>query len=187
MGFPGSSAGKVSACNAGDSSLTPGSGRSAGEGMGCPLHCSWASLVAQLVNNPPAMRETSVWSMGWKDPLEKGMTTHPSILAWRIPWTIPSMGSQRVGHDWVTFTFTYQHRQELSNLLKVWIESKWAKEGVTLTFFSWTVKSIYSSPLSLWIPRLISEVPTFPSSQVFVLILGFTPLASLVLMPSNSD
>jgi len=45
----------------------------------------WASLVAQMVKNPPVMRETWVWSLGWEDPLEKGMATHSSILAWRIP------------------------------------------------------------------------------------------------------
>ena len=107
-----------------------------------------ASLIAQLVKNPPAMQETQfdswvrkiywrrdrlptpvvlglplwlswkrihlqggrpgfdpwVWSLGWEDPLEKGKATHTSILAWRISW-IQSMGSQRVGHDWETFTF----------------------------------------------------------------------------------
>ena len=47
-----------------------------------------ASLVAQLVKNPPAMLQTWVWSLGWEDPLEKGTTTHSSILAWRIPWTL---------------------------------------------------------------------------------------------------
>ena len=47
-----------------------------------------ASLVAQLVKNLPAMQETWVWSLGWEDPLEKGMATHSSILAWRIPWTV---------------------------------------------------------------------------------------------------
>ena len=45
----------------------------------------WASLVAQTAENPPAMRETWVWSLDWEDPLEEGMATHPSILAWRIP------------------------------------------------------------------------------------------------------
>ena len=59
-GFPDSSVGKESICNAGDSSLIPGSGRSAGEGIGYPLQYSWASFVAQLVNNPPAMQETWV-------------------------------------------------------------------------------------------------------------------------------
>ena len=58
-----------------------------------------ASLVAQLVKNLPAMRKTWVRSMGWEDPLEKGTTAHFSILAWRLPWTIQSMGSRGVGHD----------------------------------------------------------------------------------------
>ena len=49
---------------------------------------TWAALVAQLVKNPPAMWETWVQSLGWKDPLEKGKATHSSILAWRIPWTV---------------------------------------------------------------------------------------------------
>ena len=52
--------------------------------MGFPLQYSWASLVAQLVKNPPAMWETCVQSLGWDDPLEKGKATHSSILAWRI-------------------------------------------------------------------------------------------------------
>jgi len=68
MGFPGSSAEKESACNAGDPSLIPGSGRSTGEGIGYPLQCSWASLAAQLVKNPPAKREIWVQILGWEDP-----------------------------------------------------------------------------------------------------------------------
>ena len=59
----------------------PGSGRSAGEGIGYPLQYSWASLVAQLVKNPPAMQEMWDRSLGWEDPLEKGKATHSSILA----------------------------------------------------------------------------------------------------------
>ena len=97
--FPNSSVGKESACNAGDTHLIPGSGRSPGEGIGYPLQYSWASLVAQLVKNSPAMQETWVRSLGWEDLLEKGKATHSSILAWRIPWTVWSTGSQRVGHD----------------------------------------------------------------------------------------
>ena len=67
----------------------------------------WASLVAQLVKNSPAVWKTWVQSLGWEDPLEKGMATHSSILSWRTPWTeepgrLQSMGSQRVRHDWVT-------------------------------------------------------------------------------------
>ena len=72
LSFPGTSAGKESTCNAGDPSLIPGSGRSAGEGIGYPLQYSWASLVAQLVKDPPAMQEMWVQSLGWEDPLEKG-------------------------------------------------------------------------------------------------------------------
>ena len=96
--FPSSLAGKESTCNAGDPSLIPGWGRSAGEGIGYPLQY-WASLVAQLVKNPPATPMTWVQSLDWEDPLEKGKATHSSILPWRMPQTIQSMGSQRVKHN----------------------------------------------------------------------------------------
>ena len=81
-----------------------GSGRSTGEGIDYLLQCSWASLVAHLVKNLPAMWETWVPPLGWKDHLEKGMATHSSILARRIPRTeepggLQSMGSQRAGPD----------------------------------------------------------------------------------------
>ena len=66
-GFPDSSVGKESACNAEDTSLIPGLGRSAGEEIGYPLQYSWASLVAQLVKNLHAVWETWVWSLGWED------------------------------------------------------------------------------------------------------------------------
>ena len=65
--------------------MIPGLGRSPGEGIGYPLQYSWASLVAQLVKNPPAMWETWVRSLGWEGPLKEGRATHSSILAWRIP------------------------------------------------------------------------------------------------------
>ena len=87
-GFPDSSVGKESTCNAGDPGLIPGSERSPGEGIGYPLQYSWTSLVAQLVKNQPAMQETWVQSLGWEDPLEKETATHSYILAWRIPWTV---------------------------------------------------------------------------------------------------
>ena len=61
--------------------MIPGLGGYAGEGIGYPLQYSWASLVAQLVKNLPAMQETWVRSLGWEDPLEKGKATHSSILA----------------------------------------------------------------------------------------------------------
>ena len=105
LDFPCSSAGKETTCNAGDPGLIFGMGRSAGEGISYSLHYSWASLVAQLIKNLPAMRETWVWSLGWEDSLEKGKATHFSILPWRIPCTGWSMAWRRVGHNWETFTF----------------------------------------------------------------------------------
>ena len=65
------------------------------------------SLGVQMVKHLPAMRDTLVRSLGWEDPLEEGMATHSSMIAWRIPGTVEpgglqSMGSQRVGHDWAT-------------------------------------------------------------------------------------
>ena len=62
-----------------------GSRSSPGERIGYSLQCSWASLVAQTVKNLPAMWETWVQSLGWEGPLEEGMATHSSILAWKIP------------------------------------------------------------------------------------------------------
>ena len=84
--------------------LIPGSGRSPEEGIGYQLQYCWASLVAQMVKNLPAVWETWVQALDWEDPLEEGMATHFSILAWKIPWTeepsgLQSMGLQRVGHD----------------------------------------------------------------------------------------
>ena len=81
LGFPDSSVGKESACNAGDPGSVPQSGRSTGEGIGYPLHYSWAFLLAQLVKNLPATWETWVLSLGWEDPLEKEKATLSSILA----------------------------------------------------------------------------------------------------------
>ena len=108
MGFPDSSVGKESTCNVRDPSSIPGLGKSAGEGIGYPLQYSWASLVAQLVKNLPAMCETWVISLGWEDPLKKGKAPHSSILAWRIPWTIVHV----VAKSWTqlsNFHFTLFH------------------------------------------------------------------------------
>ena len=79
-GFPDSSVGKESACNAGDPGSTPGPGRSSEEGINHTFLYSWASLVAQLVKNPPAMQETLVRLLGQEDLLEKRLATHYSIL-----------------------------------------------------------------------------------------------------------
>ena len=98
-GFLDSSVGKESVCNAGDLSSFPGSGRSAGEGIGYPLQYSWASLVAQLVKNLLAMQETWVGSLSWEDPLEEGVATHSSVLVWRIheePGGLQSIGCKEL-------------------------------------------------------------------------------------------
>ena len=79
-GFPGGSAGKESACSAGDPIRFLGREDPLEKGLSYPLQYSWASLVAQLVKNPPAMQETPVPSLGWEDLLEKGKATHSSIL-----------------------------------------------------------------------------------------------------------
>ena len=75
-------------------------------------------LVAQMAKNLPVMQETRVQPLGREDPLEKGMVTHSSILAWRIPWTkepgrLKSTGSHTVGYDGATNTFTFQSRELL--------------------------------------------------------------------------
>ena len=79
MGFPGSSAGKESVCNAGDPGSIPRSGSSLRKRIGYSLQYSWASLVAQMV------WETWIQSLGWEDNLKKGKASHSSILAWGIP------------------------------------------------------------------------------------------------------
>ena len=159
-GFPDSSVGKESACNAGDPGSIPGSERSTGEGIGYPLECSWASLVAQLVKNLPAVWETWVRSLGWEDPLEKKKATYSSILAWRIPWTIQSMGLQRVGEDRANFT----HMP-----LMIWLQIV-----VWLLFFplpksqwpNWSTSCFVNTTcfltLRLWL-TLFSTSPNFPS------------------------
>ena len=84
------------------------------------------SLVAQVVENLPAMQETQVWSLGQEDPLEKGMAIHSSILAWSIPWKeeldgLQPVGSQKVKHngatEWLTSSFPYHNKQDVTWLL----------------------------------------------------------------------
>ena len=89
---------KESACSAGDPGSIPGSGRSLGKGIGCPVQYSWASLVAQMVKNLPTKQETWVQPLAWEDPLEEGMETPLSILAWRIPMDRGLEGYRLSGH-----------------------------------------------------------------------------------------
>ena len=95
QGFPDSSVGKESACNAGDPSLILGLGRSAGEGIGYLLQYSWASLVVQLVKNLPAVREAWIQSLGWDDPLEKGFPLQYSGLENSMDYIVHGVAKSR--------------------------------------------------------------------------------------------
>ena len=99
------------------------------------------------VKNLPEMWETWVWSLGWEDPLEKGKATHSSILAWRIPWTVQSMG-RRVRHNWATFTFSEADviaaigmNVVLEDVRKL-IQSRCSQGGFLeeVTLFNWDLK-----------------------------------------------
>ena len=98
LGFPVSSVGKESACNEGDPSSIPGLGRSAEEGIGCPLQYSWASLVAQLVKNLPAMRETWVGRIPWRrDPWVGKIPWRRERLPTPVSWPGELHGLQPMG------------------------------------------------------------------------------------------
>ena len=128
--------------------------------------------MAQLVKNLPAMWETWVLSLAWEDPLEKGKATHSSILAWRIPWTIWFMGLQRVGHDWVTFTFIVDLQYSVSfRLIAKRLSFPYmyglflvAQSCRTLCVTPWTVT--FQAPLSMGIfqARILQWV-SMPSSR----------------------
>ena len=107
LGFPGSSAGKESVCNAGDLGSVPGSGRSPGKGIGDLLHYWWASLVAQMVKNLPAVWETWfdpwVGKIPWRRAWQPALLFLPGESPWiEEPGRRQSTGSQRVRHDWAT-------------------------------------------------------------------------------------
>ena len=149
LGFPCDSAGKESACNAGDLGSISGLERSPGEGKGYPLqysslensmdcmvhgvtesrtqlshfhfHFLWASLVTQRVKHLPAMWETWVWSLGQEDPLEKEMATHYSILAWRIPWMEEPGGLQSTGSQRVGNNWELHSLNIYSKVWKLWV------------------------------------------------------------------
>ena len=137
---------------------------------------SGASLVSQMVKNLISMQETQVWTLGQEDSLEKEMANHYSILAWRITWTeepggLPSMESQRVGHDWATntHTHTHTHTQYLSH--RVAVKSKWVSTYYALIpVFSkskhWQMFSCssYHCHQSSSSPSPSSSLPQAPSS-----------------------
>ena len=172
-GFPHSSVGKESACNAKDSGSIPGSRWSTGEGIGYPPQYSWASLVAQQVKNTPSVQETWVQSLGWEDVLEKGKATHSIILAWRIPWTIQpkrlqtkfyraSLAAQMVKHlpaKWETRVWPLCREDPLEketathSSILAW-EIPWTEEPCRLQSLgsqSWTQLSDFTYLLQYWI------------------------------------
>ena len=109
------------------------------------LTIEWASLVVQMVKNLPAMQETWVQSLSGEDPLEKGMATHSSILAWKIPQTeepgrLSSMVLKRAGHNWVTNTSIINHRMD--RRLCVTGSLRRSPETVTALFANWPYSNI---------------------------------------------
>ena len=123
MGFPGSSAGKESICNAADPGSIPGLGSSPGEGIGYPLQYSWASLVAQMVKNPSVMWDIWVRSLGWEDALKEGMATTPVFLPGKPHGQRILVGYSQWGHkesDRTERLSTGQHRSynRLPNILQ---------------------------------------------------------------------
>ena len=109
------------------------------------VYWPWASLVAQTVKNLPAMRETHVRSLSGGDRLEKEMGTHSSILAWRSPWTeepgdLQSMGSQRVGHHWVSNILT----RYLINWMNEWTD------GWMTGWMDWWMVKHMKEWLNMW-------------------------------------
>ena len=131
--------------------------------------------MAQIVKSLPAMQDTQVWSLSWEDPLEKRMGTHSSILACRIPWTeepggLQSMGSQRIGHDWVANTFTLKNGPHQKNYLifiskmggnSAPLESKW--EAETNQCKATCVAKLRARPGGRSLGRHLKPCPTNPS------------------------
>ena len=136
--------------------MIPGSGRSAGEGTGCPLQYSWASLVAQLVKNLPAVWETWVQSLGREDPLEKGTATYSIILAWRIPWIEDPVGYSLWGRKESNMTeqlslpkipsLSFQYTQSLSMFQ---LQDKFYLQTIFPIFLVIIVLAIYTAHLAL--------------------------------------
>ena len=162
MCFPGSSAGKESTRNVGDPGWIPGLGRSPGEGRSYPLQYSWASLVAQLVKDPPAMTETWVLYLGWEDPLEKRKATHSSILAGEChglysPWGLKESDTTEQ-LSLITFFFFLSRKWQLTPLF---LPGKSHGQRSLAGYSSWGCKS--RTRLRAWTTMLtdVSSVESF--------------------------
>ena len=137
-----------------------------------------ASLVAQMVKNPPAMQKTWLWSLSWEDPLEKGMATHSSTLTWRIPWSeepggLQSMGFERVGHNWATNTHT---QDDLDPLLGMAVSSSRGD----LAFKDWWFISL--GDYLWWLFCVIIFLPKYHQSRSLFLVSAASQL-SIVHLP----
>ena len=147
MGFPDSSAGKESAFNEGDSSLIPGWGRSPEEGISYPLQYSWASPVAQMVKNQPAIQERPgfdpwVGKLPWRKARQPTLVFLPGESPrTEEPGRLQSMGSQRVGHDWVTkHTYAQEHTYLQDTIIAYNIFLLWSDPVTHLFQYLWCVK-----------------------------------------------
>ena len=110
-----------------------------------------ASIMAQMVKNLPATQDARVWSLGGEDPLEKGMATHSSILAWRIPWTEEPAGLQTIGPQRVIHTHTHTHTESLLvDSLRSW---KFLVSH-TCPASSWPAQS---SSHGFWVPKAAGQ------------------------------
>ena len=164
--LPGSSAGKESACKAGDPGLIPGLGRSSGEGIGYSLQYSWASLVAQMVKNLPEVQETWVQSLGWEDPLEESMAAQSSILAWRIPMDRGAWGATVQGCTELHTTKHSTGRREDKALVTQLCLTLCDPMDCSSPGFS--VHRILQIRILEWVPILFSRGSSQPREQTHV-------------------
>ena len=157
-----SSVSKESACNAGDPGLIPGLRRS-GEGRGSPLQYSWSSLVVQLAENPPAMQETWIWSLGWEDPLEKGTDTHSSILPWRLysPWNFKMLDmTEQFSLHFTSPSIKNKYQATINMSLALW----WLVLGVFFCFLiisTTTLMEIALYRIHLQVRKYTEKVKSF--------------------------
>ena len=109
--------------------------------------CTLASLVAQTVKNLPVMQKTWIWSLGWKDPLEKGMATHSNILAWKFPWTEESVyspwGSKKLDMtEWLTLSLSCMSTNDCKNAaLILGLQIHFGNEANWQIWDQWLIKS----------------------------------------------